>query len=279
LPGVNTSASCTAPAATVKVAEPVTPETVALTTVVPGEIALRRPLASTEAMRVSDECQVAVPGTTTPVALRASASSWMLCPTSSEVDDATTVTRLTGFSPGGVGSPPPPQATSRASDRRRPYGGRDDGREETDMRGLRLANLKVWAVPALTLAILAACDGPTEPRTPDGTYALQAVNGQTLPATIYGSAGSDYEVAAVSGRVDLRAGGQFDAVFTVRETVDRFASTYVDSTAGTWREESPGIVALVTGTDTTRARWQARELVFEQDDGTGRILALRYERR
>jgi hypothetical protein len=282
LPGVKTSASDTAPAAMVKVEEPVMPETVALTTVVPGEIALSRPLASTDAMRVSDERQAAVPGTTTPVALRASASSWMLCPTSSEVDDATTVTRLTGFSPGGVGSPPPPHATSRASDRRRPYSGRDDGREETDMRGSKRAIVKVWAgvaVRALTLAILAACDGPTEPRTPDGTYALQSVNGQTLPATIYGTAGSDYEVAAVSGRVDLRVGGQYDAVITVRETVDRFASTYVDSTAGTWREESPGIVALVTGTDTTRVRWQSRELTLEQDDGTGRLLTFRYARR
>ena len=150
------------------------------------------------------------------------------------------------------------------------------------MRGLKRAIVKVWAgiaVPALALAILAACDGPTEPSTPDGTYALQAVNGQALPATIYGTAGSDYEVAAVSGRVDLRSGGQYDAVVTVRETVDRFASTYVDSTAGTWREESPGVIAFVTGTDTTRARWQARELTFEQDDGTGRIMTFRYARR
>ena len=142
--------------------------------------------------------------------------------------------------------------------------------------------MKVWAgvaVSALTLATLAACDGPTEPRTPDGTYALEAVNGQLLPATIYGAAGSSYEVAAVAGRVDLKVGGQYDAVFTVRETVDRFASTYVDSTGGTWREESPGIVALVTGTDTTRARWHDRELTFEQDDGTGRILTFRYARR
>ena len=150
------------------------------------------------------------------------------------------------------------------------------------MRGPKRTIVNVWAgvaVPALLLAALAACDGPTEPRTPDGTYALQAVNGQSLPATIYGTAGSSYEVAAVSGRVDLRAGGQFDAVVTVRETVDRFASTYVDSVGGTWREESPGIVALVTGTDTTRARWQASKLTFEQDDGTGRILTFTYARR
>jgi hypothetical protein len=142
--------------------------------------------------------------------------------------------------------------------------------------------VKAWAAfaaPAVTIALLASCEGPTEPSTPDGTYALRTVNGQTLPATLYGAPGSAYEVAAVSGRVDLGAGGRYDAVFTVRETVDSFVSTYVDSTGGSWREESPGVVALVSGVDTTRARWRGGELTFEQDDGTGRINTFLYERR
>jgi hypothetical protein len=126
---------------------------------------------------------------------------------------------------------------------------------------------------ALVTLWLGACsgDGATGPggipATPEGTYALNTVDSKPLPFMMYSDTGFTLEVTA--GSIAITSNGKWVSKITSRETVAGFASTYIDSTWGTW------VVAGGTATFTnaesqviSNVSWTATEVTVNDVDGT-----------
>ena len=149
---------------------------------------------------------------------------------------------------------------------------RRDRVHHTTMRGRRgTERVRRLLAAALLAATPLACrggDGPAEPTTPIGGYALATVNGRPLPAAVYSD--PDYRVEITSGSLDLEAAGRFVAVMHTRETVAGHVSVYVDSTTGTWTQAASGSLQLTDAADgsTQTMTWAGRRITAVLSDGS-----------
>lgn len=106
---------------------------------------------------------------------------------------------------------------------------------------------------ALTFAV-AACgtDGGTPPQSIAGTYTLQTVNGSPPPATLIEDPNGKFEI--LGGTYTLREDGAYDAVASLRETINGTADEYTQTEHGVYSRngarvqfhDSDGFVATAT---------------------------------
>lgn len=124
-------------------------------------------------------------------------------------------------------------------------------------------------------AIIGACKGDSAtgasvPKTPVGNYSMSTVNTKNVPAAIYSDTGYMLEITA--GTLAITVDGKWVAKTTTRETVAGHASTYLDSTFGTWVQGTGGATtAVLTVTDDNskvNASWDAAGISVVQVDGT-----------
>ena len=132
------------------------------------------------------------------------------------------------------------------------------------------------ALTVLTIAVggavTAACSSdsavepepevPGDPNTPAaGTFALEHVDTKALPFAILSD--SFYKLEVTAGSAILQTDGAFLIPITTRETVAGYASTYVDTTRGTWTQNVGTILLTPTpGTSTANALWDGRRLTI-----------------
>lgn len=101
---------------------------------------------------------------------------------------------------------------------------------------------------------------PGDPNTPAaGTFALTKVDTKALPFEILSD--SFYKLEVTAGSAVLQTTGQFIMPLTTRETVAGHASTYVDTTRGTWSQVAGAITLVVTpGSTSSNAAWDGKRL-------------------
>lgn len=135
----------------------------------------------------------------------------------------------------------------------------------------------VFALGVAAVAGAAACgsDGPTSPAasasdTIAGSFTLDKVNTTSLPVTIASDPGN-YSLEITAGSAVLQGNGQqFIIAITSKETVAGHASTYIDSTSGTWTQITGAITFTMTGggTATSTGVWDGTTLTIVQDADT-----------
>ena len=140
---------------------------------------------------------------------------------------------------------------------------------------------------AALLAITTACSGGDKvtapgtpgppPATPVGSYTLNTVDAKTLPWTMYADTGYTLEIQ--SGTLSITVNGKWVSKVVTRETVAGFASTYNDSTFGSWAVATGSTIAVLTNAETnttSSATWTATEATVVQLDGaTSRTIKYR----
>lgn len=128
----------------------------------------------------------------------------------------------------------------------------------------RIAALVLVAASAAT----SACnkDSPTEndkPGDPNdpvaGSFALSTVDTKGLPVKVLSDTDYSIEVTAGSAVFDS-TNHTFIMPMTTRETVAGFASTYVDTTRGTWSQSASVVMLTATGALPITAQWDGRKL-------------------
>src|SRR5689334_14332774 len=125
-----------------------------------------------------------------------------------------------------------------------------------------------------TLVLLAstaasgACnkDSPTEVEKPGdandpvaGSFALSTVDTKALPFKVIADPDYSIEVTAGSATLDSTT-HTFIMPMTTRETVAGYASTYVDTTRGTWTQNVGVVTFVVSSTSAATAQWDGRKL-------------------
>lgn len=124
----------------------------------------------------------------------------------------------------------------------------------------------------LAVTACSKSDGPTAavaPATPEGAYTLSTIDAKTLPYTMYADTG--YTLEVTSGTLSVTAGGRWVSKIVTRETVAGFASTYSDSTFGTWALPGNSKTAVFTNAETkatSNATWTATDISIDDNDGT-----------
>jgi N-acetyl-beta-hexosaminidase len=125
----------------------------------------------------------------------------------------------------------------------------------------------------------AACGGSDSPTGPApspsdtiaGSFTLNKVNTSGLPATIASDPGN-YSLQITAGSAVLQGNGtQFIIAITSKETVAGHASTYIDSTSGTWTQLTAAITFTRTAggaTTTSTAMWDGTNLTIISDGDT-----------
>lgn len=122
---------------------------------------------------------------------------------------------------------------------------------------------RLAAIGALVAA--AACgDGSTGPKAPSpndpaaGRFALQSVNTQPLPFSLFNETGFRLEFTAAS--LVLQPDGKYLMAQTTVETVAGFASTFQDTVRGNWTQNAGSL--SIRGDDSTviAAVWDGREI-------------------
>ena len=133
--------------------------------------------------------------------------------------------------------------------------------DERSMRRWHLGRLAT--IGALVTA--AACgDGSTGPKGPSpndpaaGRFALQSVNTQPLPFSLFNETGFRLDFTAAS--LVLQPDGKYFMAQTTVETVAGFASTYEDTLRGNWTQNAGSL--SIRGNDSTviAAVWDGREI-------------------
>ncbi len=111
----------------------------------------------------------------------------------------------------------------------------------------------------------AACD--SGPKTPVGNYTLATVDGKSTPFSV--ASGVDYQLEIISGALELSAANTFRWVTGVRETVQSYASVYMDTVDGTWTQDG-GALRLIAAVDssTVAATWRRASVTLVLVDGT-----------
>lgn len=143
------------------------------------------------------------------------------------------------------------------------------------MNNLRRSIVVVALAGAAIAGAACGSDSPSGPvasasDTIAGSFTLDKVNTTSLPATIASDPGT-YSLQITAGSAVLQGNGQqFTIAITSRETVDTHASTYVDSTTGTWTQLTGTITFTVTagGTTTSTGTWDGTNLTIVQDGDT-----------
>lgn len=110
--------------------------------------------------------------------------------------------------------------------------------------------------------------GPNNPpATPAGNYTLNQIDSNTLPYKMYADTG--YTLEVMSGSIAINANGKWVSKLTTRETVAGYASTYNDSTFGTWTAANGS--ASLTNAETTvisTATWTSADVTVSEVDGS-----------
>ena len=126
-------------------------------------------------------------------------------------------------------------------------------------------------IVALSLAVIAlvtACDNPSEPTTPVGRYALASLNDEGIPAMMF--EGEGYSLQTIHGTLELSADYSYVMAVTTLETVDNNESEYVDSLRGSWTLDAMNALQF-TGTGSGSLNfpgsWQGRDITVLIPDG------------
>lgn len=137
----------------------------------------------------------------------------------------------------------------------------------------------------VAFAAFSACSdgGATDPGPPPpspndpvaGTFALSTVNTQPVPFALFVETG--FRVDLTQSTLALQPGGAFVLAITTVETVAGFASTFADTTRGTWTQSAGNVSLNATGGNTAAATWDGRQLGF-QFDFDGSTLAVVYRK-
>jgi hypothetical protein len=110
-------------------------------------------------------------------------------------------------------------------------------------------------------------NGPSAPATPEGNFTLNMIDSKTLPFSMYADTG--YTLEIMGGSIAITANGKWVSKITSRETVAGFASTYNDSTFGTWVVS--GTTASFTNTETavvSNVTWTASDVTVNEVSGS-----------
>jgi hypothetical protein len=110
--------------------------------------------------------------------------------------------------------------------------------------------------------------GPnTVPATPVGEYTLNLIEQKAMPYTWYADTG--YTLEVVSGSISIKANGKWVSKIVSKETVAGFASTYSDSTFGTWTGAN-GSASLTNAESSSisAATWTKNDVTVTDVDGT-----------
>ena len=104
--------------------------------------------------------------------------------------------------------------------------------------------------------------GPRTPTTPVGSYAIQTVNGKSLPVAIYADTNYTYEVT--SGSLALGADAKYSIVTTFRQTIPGNVSIFVDSSGGTWQQSGSTVQLTSAPPESSKdsATWSNGLLTF-----------------
>ncbi len=108
---------------------------------------------------------------------------------------------------------------------------------------------------------------PGDPNTPvAGSFALSTVDTKSLPFAIVSD--SFYKLEVTAGSAVLDTNHTFIMPLTTRETFAGHASTFVDTTRGTWTQAA-GVVSLTDASSAipTTAQWDGRKLTVMFDSG------------
>lgn len=134
------------------------------------------------------------------------------------------------------------------------------------------------AAAVAATAVGAACSKDNAPTSPTknpsptdtvaGSFALSTVDTKALPFAIASDPGN-YSLEITAGTAVLQSTGQFTMTITSRETVAGYASTYIDSTSGTWTQQAGAVVFTIPATSATSvAAWDGANLSMVQDSVT-----------
>ena len=116
------------------------------------------------------------------------------------------------------------------------------------------------------LATSLACGGDsTAPETIEGTYTLQTIDGQALPAIVDQDETEKNEITA--GSIKLGAGTTFTITLTLRTTIGSEVVTITDGTTGTWTRSGSTVTMRTTDGVVIPARLSANALTVGEDDG------------
>jgi hypothetical protein len=137
----------------------------------------------------------------------------------------------------------------------------------------------------VAIAVLGACSdggatapGPPAPGPNDpaaGVFTLFRVNSQPTPFPLFAETG--FRIDLTESTLALQAGGQFVLAITTVETVAGFASTFQDTTRGTWTQAAGNVALNASDGASAAATWDGRQLSF-QIDYDGRALDVLYRR-
>lgn len=105
------------------------------------------------------------------------------------------------------------------------------------------------AIGAIAIVLLAGCgDNSTSPKkSVTGTYTLDNIGGDPLPATLDQEQGYLLEVTA--GAITLNSNGTFSDTYTLRETTDTGVNEAPIPCTGTWTQSGNNLTLTETTTD------------------------------
>lgn len=140
-------------------------------------------------------------------------------------------------------------------------GKRVTGWTRNTQRMFRHATVRIVtaAVPVVT-----ACGDSTGPKAPSpndpvaGRFALQSINTQPLPFTLFNETGFKLDFTAAA--LVLQNDGKYVMAQTTVETVAGFASTYQDTLRGTWTQNAGSVSMRGEDSTVTTAAWDGREI-------------------
>ena len=121
------------------------------------------------------------------------------------------------------------------------------------------------AVGAIAIVLLAGCgnDNSTSPKTIAGTYTLNTVGGQGLPAVVYSE--TNYTLEVTGGAVSLNSDGTFSDTYTLRENDAGTVNTATIPCTGVWTQSGNNISLTETTTadcgDTGDGTWDGSNTV------------------
>ena len=132
--------------------------------------------------------------------------------------------------------------------------------------GRSMIRRSIWRLASIgVLVAAAACgDGATGPKAPSpndpaaGRFALQSVNTQPLPFSLFNETGFRLDFTAAS--LVLQADGKYFMAQTTVETVAGFASTYQDTLRGNWTQNAGSLSIRGDDSTVTAATWDGRDI-------------------
>ena len=123
---------------------------------------------------------------------------------------------------------------------------------------------------ALLVASLACGGDSTGPESIEGTYALQTMNGKSLPVVFLEDETGKYEIMA--GSVTLSTPNAFTMKFTFRQTLSAQVNTITSEVGGTWTRSGANLTLTTPDGDSVVGSVSGRTLkVMDEAEDLGTI--------